>query len=145
MDQVTDFIISTLFLIFLLLFLVLGNSPALQRWLDRVTGASGQGGEGGPERETREEVGGRSSLAREYESMIFEKLALAGEKGRTAVSLAEDLHFERPLVEDALASMENRGIIRRGGLLGRKFVLSEKGREHAVQEGIIPSIRSKGG
>ena len=144
MDQFSDYAISTLFLIFLMLFIVLGNSPALQRWLDRVTGATRREGEGAPERESRGEVDVRIEQAREYESMIFEKLALAGEKGRSAASLADDLHFERSLVENALASMENGGTIRRGGLLGRKYVLSEKGREHAVQEGIIPSVRSKG-
>jgi hypothetical protein len=33
-------------------------------------------------------------------------------------------------------------MIQQGGLLGRRFHLSPKGRERAVQEGIIPQTRT---
>jgi hypothetical protein len=137
----SDFTISTLFLIFLMLFLLIGNSPALHRWLDRVTGMARREGEAAPKKETEEEPGGMSQQAKDYEAIIFQQLALAGEKGLSPASLAGNLHFDKPMVEKALASMEAQGLVRRGGLLGRRFHLSERGREHAVQEGIIPRLR----
>lgn len=143
--QVSDFTLSTLFLIFLLLFLLIGNSPALHRWLDRVTGMGGREGGAEPGKESGEAQGGRSQQAKDYEAIVFQQLALAGKKGLSPAGLASYLHFDPPMIEEALASMESRGMIRRGGLLGRRFHLSRKGREHAVQEGIIPRLRSGSG
>jgi hypothetical protein len=137
----SDFTISTLFLIFLMLFLLIGNSPALHRWLDRVTGMARREGEAAPKKEPEEEPGGISQQAKDYEAIIFQQLALAGERGLSPASLADKLHFDKPVVEKALASLKRQGMIERSGLLGTRFHLSQKGREHAVQEGIIPRLR----
>jgi hypothetical protein len=138
----SDYAISTLFLIFLMLFLLIGNSPALHRWLDRVTGMARREGEAAPEKAPGEEApGGMSRQVKDYEAIIFLQLALAGDKGLSPTGLSDNLHFDKPIVEKTLASMEAQGLVRRGGLLGRRFHLSERGREHAVQEGIIPRLR----
>jgi hypothetical protein len=142
---VTDYTISTLFLIFLMLFLLIGNSPALHRWLDRVTGMARREGEAAPGKEPGEAPGGMSQQAKDFGAIIFQQLALAGEKGLSPASLADNLHFDRPMVERALASMESQGMIERSGLLGRRFHLSQKGWDHAVQEGIIPHLRKEAG
>jgi hypothetical protein len=138
---VSDYAISTLFLIFLMLFLLIGNSPALHRWLDRVTGAARREGEAAPEKEPGEAPGGMSQQTKDFEAIIFQQLALAGERGLSPASLADNLHFDKPMVEKALASLKRHGMIEQSGLLGRRFHLSEKGREQAVQEGIIPRLR----
>jgi len=142
MTPLSDLALSTLFLLFLMLFLLFGNSPALHRWLDRITGmARREGGtEGGKEPE--EEPMGTNDRMKGFEAILFQQLALAGKKGLSPASLAATLHFDRPAVEEALASLENQGMIERGGLLGRKFHLSPRGRERAVQEGIIPQTRT---
>lgn len=141
MNPLSDFAISTLFLIFLFLFLLIGNSPALHRWLDRITGMAKREGETAPQKEPGEAPDGMGQQTREYEAIIFEQLALAGKKGLSPAKLADNLHFDPPMVENALASLENQGMIRRVGLLGRRFHLTQKGREHAIREGIIPRLR----
>lgn len=143
--QISDFAFSTLFLIFLMLFLLIGNSPALHRWLDRVTGMGRREGEAEPGKEPGEAPGVVSQEAKDYEAIVFQQLALAGKKGLSPASLADNLHFDPPMIEEAIDSMKTRGMIERSGLLGRRFHLTQKGREHAVQEGIIPRLRSGGG
>jgi hypothetical protein len=146
MTPFSDLPLSTLFLFFLMLFLLIGNSPALHRWLDRITGmARREGGsetEKEPEEEAEEAPMGMNDRMKGFEAIIFQQLALAGEKGLSPASLAGALHFDRPAVEEALAALETQGMIQRGGLLGRRFHLSPKGRERAVQEGIIPQTRT---
>jgi len=142
--QESDFVISTLFLVFLMLFLLIGNSPALHRWLDRVTGMGRRERKEEPKKE-RAGAPETSREAKDYESIIFQQLALSGEKGLSPASLAGHLHFGRPMVEKALGSLKAREMIERGGLLGNRFRLSPKGREHAVREGIIPLLRSGSG
>jgi hypothetical protein len=139
--QLSDLAISTLFLIFLMLFLLIGNSPALHRWLDRVLGMAGREGEAAPKKEPGEAPGGMRQQTKDYEAIIFQQLAFAGEKGLSPANLADSLHFSKPMIEKSLASMITRGTIERSGLLGRRFHLTRKGREHAIQEGIIPRLR----
>jgi hypothetical protein len=92
---VSDYAISTLFLIFLMLFLLIGNSPALHRWLDRVTGMARREGEAAPEKAPGEEApGGMSRQVKDYEAIIFLQLALAGDKGLSPTGLSDNLHFD---------------------------------------------------
>jgi hypothetical protein len=141
MTPLSDLPLSALFLLFLMLFLLIGNSPAMHRWLDRITGMARR--EGGTEagKEPEEEPMGVNDRMKGFEAIIFQQLALAGEKGLAPASLADALHFDRPAVEEALDSLEIQGMIERGGLLGRRFHLSPEGRERAIQEGIIPQTR----
>jgi hypothetical protein len=142
MTPLSDLPLSTLFLLFLMLFLLIGNSPALHRWLDRITGMARREGGTEAEKEPEEEPMGENDRMKGFEAIIFQQLALAGEKGLSPATLAGALHFDRPPVEEALASLEIQGMIERGGLLGRRYHLSPKGRERAVQEGIIPQTRT---
>jgi hypothetical protein len=141
MTPLSDLSLSTLFLLFLMLFLLIGNSPAMHRWLDRITGMARREGGTEAEKEPEEEPMGANDRMKAFEAIIFQQLALAGEKGLSPASLADALHFDRPAVEEALDSLEIKGMIERGGLLGRRFHLSPEGRERAIQEGIIPQTR----
>lgn len=142
MTPFPDLPLSTLFLLFLMLFLLIGNSPALHRWLDRITGMARREGGTEGEEEPEEEPMGVNDRMKAFEAIIFQQLALAGEKGLSPASLAGALHFDRPAVEEALDTLEIQGMVERGGLLGRRFHLSPKGRDRAVQEGIIPQTRA---
>lgn len=144
-----DLPMPILFAIFLLLFVLLGIYPAWKRTATRfrrfLNEQQNQLGLGLPD------LGGKEPPAatapdlqdlNEFEVFVIRQLAWSGGKGLSRRQLVEQLHFDRALVKQTLASLLDRGLIGIGlpTLFGLRFTLSTAGHAYAVERGYIPRI-----
>lgn len=142
---------AIMFLLFLALFVLLGTSPVLRhlvagigavlRKIGRMQHASV---ESVLLRKPEEPY--RSNLhLNDHEILVFRTLAMAGEKGLSIRGLDSRLHFKPENLNRSLESLYERGLIKGEALFlfWVRFYLSERGRNYAVAQDMIPHVHKK--
>lgn len=146
----TDPSMAIMFLVFLALFVLLGTSPVLRHLIAGIGGLMRKIGrmqhasaESALLRKPDESH--RSSLhLNDYEVLVFRTLAMAGKKGLSLRDLDSRLHFKPENLNRSLESLYERGLIRGEPLFlfWVRFYLSERGRNYAVAQDMIPQIHN---
>jgi len=143
---------AILFLVFLLVFVLVGIYPAFQRtaakirrfikahekpvWtrIDILQNTQ----------PTTYELPLQNLTLHEFEIFILRRLAQAGRKGLTRKQINADLHFEPEVVKNTLASLKGKRLIQvvMNVRPGMYFGLSEQGRRFAFEQGYLPRIHN---
>lgn len=148
--QVFDDFFSLLFLIFLLLFMLIGQVPGLQRKIMKLLGLPDEDAPVEAMRGEAPEAGRKAVLKAqetssldELEYMALRHLALARGRGLSLKRISSELHLGRHRTQAALSSLRKKGLIRQASFfgLGNRFYLTEKGRSAAIAQGFILSVR----
>lgn len=151
--QLSDLPIPTLFLYFLLMFVLIGLFPVFQRLISRIEkylrslaepeGAGSAGAEGELEGMFAEPQ--ETPELYDFEVIVLTRLARAGGKGLSLKYIADDLHLDPKVVENSLTSLCAKGLVQFAEtfVVGRFFYLSGKGREYSIQQGFIPAPRRR--
>ena len=147
----TDLPMSSLFLLFLLIFLVLGNYPAwkkgavkLRQFLENRKPSKKLDPKlfktVSRQRSSEPQASGRQLNS--YETLVFRRLAQTEPKGLSRRQLSADLHLGGANIKEALSSLGRRGLIMVSvtPLLSIRFSLSEKGRKYAHEQGILANL-----
>jgi len=148
---IADLPMALMFLIFLLLFVVIGIYPAFQRagrrlrrfireheklvWSQVEVLSSAQ--------PTSFETPHQVVSLNDFEIFILRRLAQAGGKGLTRRQINADLHFDPVIVKSALAALIERGLVQVALPLPLRlrYGLSPEGREFAIDQGYLPRLR----
>jgi hypothetical protein len=147
-----DLPLSLLFLLFLLIFVLIGLYPAWKKSAARIRQIlksleSSPKVDAGTFRtvQTARHSGRRtlSGPLNSYEVLVFRRLARSEREGCSRKQLGADLHLMPANIKQALQSLSRRGLVEFAvtQLLGIRFYLSEKGRIYAIKQDIIPTIR----
>ncbi|HKL48475.1 MAG TPA: MarR family transcriptional regulator [Desulfuromonadales bacterium] len=137
--------------LFLLAFMIVALIPFFQKTISRIQYYIKKlSGRDQPERvsiETGSEIKpaefSRSAQLGEYEYIVFRKIALAGNKGLSLKAIARGLHMSRQRIAKVLKSLVDKGLVgsARGLLFGRRYVLTRKGHNYALEQGFIVQVR----
>ena len=146
-----DLPMSMLFLIFLILFVLLGSTPVLSRitTLFNALLRNPQGWKwGGVEELLKEQeqpvYSADSSRLNDYEIIVLRKLAMGGHKNFTRKALANALYFQPATITRTLTSLRRRGlVVRTKALLGERFSLTVAGREYCVAQDMVPAYHEQ--
>ncbi len=150
-----DLPLSVLFLLFLLIFVLVGLYPAWKTVAMKISGLIRRHGQSDKpgivrlqgSRTTGFAVQPRRPGLSSYEALVFKRLAQSGSKGISSKQIAADLHLRAVHVKQALKSLHGRGLIHVfiTQMLSVRFSLSEKGHAFAVEQDFIPQIQQAEG
>lgn len=142
------------FLLFLLVFVLIGLYPAWKRSAAKIRRHLLRRAEAPP----RAQLGFSELLPAasgqydskpldSYEILILRRLAQAGTGGLSRRQLGRVLFLDAANVRRTLQALHNRGLleITVGQLLGVRFALSAKGRDCAIAQDFIPRVRAQAG
>lgn len=149
--QATDLPMSTLFILFLSLFVLIGLIPFFQQIAARRRRSQGSSlkSKEASDAGAKDESGaifGRPDETLEiydFDVMVLRRLALAGRKGLSLKTIAGDLDIGPSVAVSALASLSQKGLVHSVPvyLVGNRFFLSKRGREYAIRQGLLPATR----
>ena len=142
---------AILFIVFLMFFLAVGITPSWTRTAAKLRGllqrrrALRQPGIGTVEAPapTTYETPRQTLQLNDFDIFILRRLAQASPRGLSRRQLQAALHFTPPLVQSALAALQERGLVQMAAPIGlaRRFRLSARGRDFAVAQGYLPQLR----
>ncbi|MFO7982132.1 MAG: MarR family transcriptional regulator [Desulfuromonadales bacterium] len=140
--------------LFLLAFVFVALIPFFQKVISRIEYYIEElSGSDQPERAPTEtgseikpaEFSGSAQL-NEYEYIVFRRVAMGGNKGLSLKAIARGLHMSQKRISKVLKSLVDKGLVgsAKGFLLGRRYVLTRKGHDYALQQGFIVQLRKTG-
>ena len=137
--------ISDLFVLFLVMFVLMGLTPLFDKFFTRIykyLQTRGQlesfdRGRGRENQENEPPVSDREPELYDFDVIILRSLARAGWSGLSEKKIADKLHLEPAFVRQRLLSLQAGGLVLSLNLaiLGSRFNLSGKGREYAKRQG----------
>ena len=146
----SDLPMSILFLLFLIIFLLVGMYPAWKRVsskIRRLLKAHGKDGAGEEDSYDSQHVvefdeQELDSQMSDFEIMVIRKLAQNDSKGLTRKQIDADLFLGKETVNSALQNLMRRGFVyvAISPLLRIRFYLSDQGRVYAFEHEFIPSL-----
>lgn len=146
----SDLPMSVLFLLFLLLFLLIGLYPAWRRTAVKIRRLFRGGGLGRglevDDFEADQEIlpDGQTSYApmSDFEVMVLRRIAQDAGRGVTRKQIDADLFLGKETVMEALRALMRRGLVDIvvSPLFSIKFYLSEQGRRYAIENEFIANI-----
>lgn len=148
--RLTEIPLSVLFVVFLLVFSLVGLYPAwkgvatkMRRFIssrdksERLVAGRLKG-------VAMSRFDGRkpTSPLNSYEVLVFRRLVQGDDRGLSRKQLRADLHLGDANVKQSLQSLQTRGLISIAPphLLSIRFSLSEKGHAYAVEQDLMPHI-----
>ena len=144
----SDLPLSVQFLLFMLLFVLVGIYPAWKRTAAKIRKLLNRGEKG--EDSTLVEVESNISIGQplsspldDFEVMVFRRLAQHGDKGLTLKQIDVALFLGKKTVNKSLQTLMQRGLVYLAisPLLRFRFYLSDSGRAYAIEQEFIPRIR----
>jgi hypothetical protein len=143
-----DILIGTMFVVFLMIFVLIGIYPAVKKTLDRIRAYYKARGTW----EEFERVNATGSSMHElatqwetpqlaeYEELVLRSLAMSRMNVRTALWIADALQIESETVDITLASLSSKHLVWsfETHLFGRFFMLTKSGRDYATAHGLFP-------
>ena len=145
-----DLPLSLPFILFLLLFVLIGIYPAWKRTLEKIRARLKAASRDAPldleqdsPRSRRKQVEQFAELQlNDFEILILWQLAQSGTKGLSRKQLRSKLLLEPPVLRKALEALLHRGMVEVTitSFFGLRFYLSKRGRNYAVQQGYISQV-----
>ena len=150
---IADLPMALMFLIFLLLFVVIGIYPAFQRgarhlrrfirerqrqvWSQIEVLSNAQ--------PTSFETPQQAVTLNDFEIFVLRRLAQARGKGLTRLQINADLHFDPVIVKSALASLIERGLVQIAlpFLFRLRYGLTSRGEAFAIEQGYLPKLQMR--
>ena len=147
----SDLPLPTLFLFFMLIFVLIGLLPAGQKtvikilkYLEKTYSKPEEPATADPEIELKSMFANQHTAQQlnDFEFFVLRQLALAGIKGLSRKHIKDKLYLEPLIVKKTLRSLHSRGLIRfhRQYLLGKRYYLSEKGHEYSLEQGFVFTV-----
>lgn len=141
--------LSLKFLLFLVLFVLLGTSPVLQRLIALAGGLLRKLARQrvkAPEASSHQRPDDLHHVRlnlNDHDILVLRALAMAGEKGLSARGLNGRLHFKPENLQRSLEALFESGLIKGEPryLFWLRFSLSERGRDYAVAQDYIPHLQ----
>ncbi len=151
----SDIPISSLVIIFLAIFVVIGIHPAIKRGalkLRKLLEEAAKSGESfvsmleNPHAEIFSDYPSSEDL-NDFEIIVLRRIAQAGGKALSRKQVNETLLFGDAVLTRTIRSLYRRRLIslRVSKFLGQRFVLSEAGRRYALEQGYIVHIQERKG
>lgn len=147
---VSDFPQSILFIIFLLLFVLVGIYPTWKKTaaMLRETLRNAKSAEIDDDSQPCVEQADffaeqqLSTQLNDFELFILKRLAQEPDKPLSRRQINAALHLETAMLKAALGSLQQRSLLRMtvGNLSGIRYSLSASGRSYAINQGFIPCI-----
>lgn len=140
--------------LFLLAFVFVAFIPFFQKIISRIEfyikELSGTDQAERPSIETGSEIkpaefSGSAQLD-EYDYIVFRRVAMTGSRGLSLRAIARGLHMSRQRISKVLKSLVDKGLVgpAKGFLFGRRYALTRKGHDYALQQGFIVQLRKTG-
>lgn len=151
----TDAPLSELFTLFLMVFVLIGLQPALQKGAKKLSqmlemAADKREHLAPSEKEVHAAVfvehQGTYAL-NDFEIIVLQRLSRFGNKAVSASEINETLLFGDAVFKKTLWSLHRRGLIslRVSKMLGPRFMLSASGRRYALDQGYLVELQERGG
>lgn len=147
--------LSELYLLFLVVFVLIGLQPALQKGARKISKLLEKAG---AEREklapSDKDVHaaifadhGATHALNDFEIIVLQRLSRLGNKAASSGQINETLLFGDAVLKRTLWSLHRRGLVslRISKLLGPRFMLSESGRRHALEQGYLVELQERAG